>query len=97
MNQLPPWSKEPGILPLIEVLYQAKRRYKAKPYPGKVVYFKAKEEQSRKTDLFIENWRKFAQEGLDFYEVSGDHWSMLEEPHIQDLAKQIELCLNFVL
>jgi aspartate racemase len=97
MSQLPSWSKEPGISPLIEVLYQAKRRYKAKPYPGKVVYFKAKEEQSRKTDLFIENWRKFAQEGLDCYEVSGDHWSMLEEPHVQDLAKQIEFCLNFVL
>lgn len=93
MSQLPPWSQEPGILPLIEVLYQAKRRYEAKPYPGKVVYLKAKEEQSRKTDLFIANWRKLAKEGLDYYEVSGDHWSMLEEPHVQDLAKQIELYL----
>ncbi|MFB2939482.1 amino acid adenylation domain-containing protein [Aerosakkonemataceae cyanobacterium BLCC-F154] len=93
ISQLPPWSREPGISPLIEVLYQAKRRYEAKPYNGKVVYFKAKEQGSRNTDIFIENWRKLAKEGLDCYEVSGDHWSMLEEPHVQKLAKQIELCL----
>lgn len=93
ISQLPPWSREPGISPLIEVLYQAKRQYEAKPYPGKIVYFKAKEQGSRNTDIFIENWRKFAQGGLDCYEVSGDHWSMLEEPHVQELAQQIELCL----
>jgi aspartate racemase len=99
INQLPSWSREPDILPLIEVLYQAKRQYIAEPYDGKLVYFKAKEdkakeEQSRKTEIFIEKWRKLAKQGLDSYEVSGDHWSMLEEPHVQDLAKQLELYLS---
>ncbi|MGK7923836.1 MAG: amino acid adenylation domain-containing protein, partial [Spirulina sp.] len=94
INQLPSWSREPKILPLIETLYQAKRQYKAKPYFGKITFFKAKQAFSRDTDRFVANWSKLAREGLDCYEVSGDHWSMLEEPHVRDLARQVQFCLS---
>lgn len=94
MNQLPPWSREPKISSLIEVLYQAKRQYQAKLYNGKLVYFKAKEERFRDTDLFIERWQKLAKQGVICHEVGGDHWSMLEEPHVQDLAQQLSLYLS---
>ena len=92
LEQLPDWSQEPNIFPLIEVLYAAKLNYEPRVYAGKVTYFQVKETASSK----LTSWSKLTEVGLDSYEVDGDHWTMLEEPHIQLLAEKLKTCLENV-
>lgn len=94
MRQLPTWSRDPQIQPLVEVLYEAKRRYQARPYSGKIVFFMARETGDRKTLEFIDRWKKIALEGVEVCEVDGDHWTMLEDPHVRDLAQQLSRYLR---
>jgi len=44
----------------------------------------------------MELWRELAQGGLQVHLVSGDHQTMVEEPHVQVLAKELQLCIDRV-
>jgi thioesterase domain-containing protein len=39
-------------------------------------------------------WRDFALGGLDVLRVAGGHETMLAEPHVQDLARQLTALLD---
>ena len=36
---------------------------------------------------------KLAEDGIEFYEVAGDHNSMFDPPHVDALAAELRLCL----
>ncbi len=69
---------------------KAASNYSVDPYPGRVIYFKAGAE----TRGSVAPWKRLAQGGLEVHEVSGDHLSMLVEPHVQELAKKLSGCLS---
>ncbi|HEX3640869.1 MAG TPA: thioesterase domain-containing protein, partial [Ktedonobacteraceae bacterium] len=44
----------------------------------------------------LELWRELAQGGLQVHLVSGDHQTMVEEPHVQILANALKQCIDRV-
>ncbi len=55
-----------------------------------MIYFRPQAETRESVAL----WRRLVQGGLEVHEVPGDHLSMLLEPHVQDLAEKLALCLS---
>jgi thioesterase domain-containing protein len=39
-------------------------------------------------------WGQLAGDGIKIYNVPGNHYTMLAEPHVQQLAKQLQSCLD---
>ena len=66
-------------------------RYLAKPYPGKILLFRAKDnglfEKSFTQPKF---WKPYAKDGVMTYEITGDHLGILKKPNVQALAKYIK-------
>jgi thioesterase domain-containing protein/acyl carrier protein len=63
-------------------------------YPDRVTLFRAIENMG-----FIDHdlgWSELAPGGLEIHDVPGDTFSMLEEPHIQVLAKKLRDCIDRV-
>jgi thioesterase domain-containing protein len=63
-------------------------------YPGRVTLFRATEPW--KEDGCDPHLGRDAipAGGVEAYEVPGDHFTLLEEPHIQTLAPQLKSCLD---
>lgn len=85
----------PGALQDVkESCYLAISRYVPAPYRGRVTLFRAQKRSvadSPEADL---GWGSLAGEGVEIYEVPGDHESMLRNPHVNTLAKKIQACLD---
>ncbi|MEH1787961.1 MAG: thioesterase domain-containing protein [Nostoc sp.] len=66
-------------------------------YSGRVVYFAA---QERSKDSFISEllqpnaWNRWVINGVEVYEVPGDHLSMTKEPNVRVLAEKLSTCLD---
>jgi thioesterase domain-containing protein len=63
-------------------------------FPDRVTLFRASENIG-----FIDHdlgWSELAPGGLEIHDVPGDTFSMLEEPHVQRLAKKLTDCINRV-
>ena len=66
-------------------------------YSGRVVYFAA---QEKSKDSFISKllqpdaWNRWVINGVEVYEVPGDHLSMTKEPNINVLAEKLSTCLD---
>ncbi|HEX6083721.1 MAG TPA: amino acid adenylation domain-containing protein [Thermoanaerobaculia bacterium] len=68
--------------------YRALRIYKAKPYDGRVGLFCAKLEPEEFTEAKQRGWKTLVP-SLEIYDVDGDHLTMVEEPHVPDLAGKL--------
>jgi len=67
----------------------AAKEYVTKPYPGKVTLFIASE-QSLGEDLDPQLlWGKVALGGVDVVKIPGNHVTLIEEPHVQELAAKL--------
>jgi amino acid adenylation domain-containing protein len=75
-----------------EFNWLASRNFVPKLYDGKVTLFWASSDLRAKFDL-IEGWQTLARGGMDLHEISGTHLDMIKEPHVTDLAKQLNACL----
>jgi amino acid adenylation domain-containing protein len=78
-----------------EVHYQAATKYIPQAYAGRVTLFQA-------GDKYIEGyaiapqlgWSELAKGGVEIYNVPGNHWTILKEPHVQVLAEKFRACLT---
>jgi thioesterase domain-containing protein len=70
----------------------AARKYRPRPFDGRVTLFWASKDLRAKFDL-VEGWQMLARGGVDIHEISGTHLDMIKEPHVTDLAKQLTACL----
>ncbi len=79
--------------------------YHPKPYPGKVLFFKASDddgidELDRRSSIRHVNeslemkWRKICPYGLDYIRIPGGHSSILEAPHVALLAEKITIAMD---
>jgi len=70
---------------------QASRNYVPQVYPGRVALFRSRDQMigvSSYGDPQL-GWGKLAAGGLECHEVPGTHLGMLQEPHVQVLAKKL--------
>jgi thioesterase domain-containing protein len=66
------------------------------PYPGDVFLFEAKQRAWYVHWDPMENWKLYVHGKLEIREVDGKHTTMLFEPYVQDLARQLNECLKLV-
>jgi pyochelin synthetase len=73
---------------------RATHNYVPRAYPGRLTIFRAADSlglPSGEPDL---GWAGLAAEGAVSREVAGNHYSMMREPNVQELARQLRLCLD---
>ncbi len=75
-----------------EFNYLAEKQYVPRRYPEGVTFFSAVEEVSALENEF--GWQTLATGGVEVISVPGNHQSMIEEPHVQGLAEQLQLRLT---
>jgi aspartate racemase len=76
----------PGTLNAEEAFLLALRHYRPRPLEGNAILFRAKNELLRLPDPTL-GWGALIQGQLNILEVSGDHDTILQEPHIGRLAR----------
>jgi len=65
----------------------ALRQYRPHPWAGRMLHLWAAERpRGRFLDPGFE-WNHLSPQGFDFHDVPGDHFSMLYEPHVSELAR----------
>jgi thioesterase domain-containing protein len=94
------WSLQLGrpVLPLLRqpsrALEQAARCYQPAPYPGSVTLFKAQVPGSPAAAGGTLGWGRVAMGGVEVLQVTGEHMTMIHEPQVQELARQLRACLD---
>ena len=72
---------------------RARRGYTPRPYPGRVVLFRAKVQPGGFDDPLL-GWGGLASGGIEVHEIPGAHVSIMAEPRIRALAQAIRSCLE---
>ena len=72
----------------------AAKRHVPQVYPGTITLFRASKQPAGIVPDPLLGWNGLATEGVEVYEVTGDHLSMLQEPRVQGLATQLGECLR---
>ena len=77
------------LLHISKLNYQAQKNYQPQYYSGKIILFKASE-----TDADFETaWNELAPD-IEMHVVPGNHYNMLQKPHVQTLAQQLQKYLD---
>jgi thioesterase domain-containing protein len=86
-------------LELWEDLYkanlQASSNYIPSVYAGKITIFRAAIDPA---EYFYQpvakcGWSELSNQEIEVYDCTGDHYSFIEKPHVQSLARQLQSCL----
>ncbi|MFN7528019.1 MAG: acyl-CoA synthetase, partial [Dolichospermum sp.] len=94
-----PWTPEINKhLHSHDIYIQAMNTYIFQPYSGQVTLFRTKDE-NRTEAVGIEydskfGWGEIITGDLDIKYIPGSHLSLLDEPNVRVLAKQIKICLQ---
>ena len=76
-----------------DAIVRAYRSYCPQVYPGKIIFFRAidhMEEYAR----HMEKWEELATASVEIHDISGNHDSIMSEPHVLVLAQKLKDCLN---
>jgi len=74
---------------LLDYLENLMQRYEPKPYEGKISLFRSFEEPH---GLWIDQamgWKAFARAGVEVTVISGDHYSVFNDPGVKEMAATI--------
>ena len=85
-----------GLAKIGELHLQAVMDYKPKAYPGRITLFRVAEHPLAEDADPQLGWGSLVTGGIEIFEMPGDHTSLLEEPNVEILAKQLESCLQKV-
>ena len=75
---------------------RARGKHLAQFYPGKVTLMRTEKSfggVGLQRDEYL-GWKDLTGQEIDLYSVPGHHFSMLEEPYVQQLAKAVKSCLD---
>jgi acyl transferase domain-containing protein/thioesterase domain-containing protein len=75
---------------------KSQKSYEPQPYNGRVALFRARKQPSGVNPDPILGWGKLFEGELEIHEIPGEHRTILEEPSVQVLAKQLRACLDNV-
>ncbi|HEU4322800.1 MAG TPA: amino acid adenylation domain-containing protein [Roseiflexaceae bacterium] len=73
---------------------QALWRYRPRSHAGPAVLFGATELQPARPEAVDAAWRSLATGGVRYHAVPGDHYTMLQVPHVQVLAERLRAELD---
>jgi amino acid adenylation domain-containing protein len=74
--------------------YYALQNYVPKPYKGRLVLFRAIEQDPFAVVTPDLDWGTLAKGGLQVFDIPGDHLSILRAPNVQVLAEKLSECLD---
>jgi amino acid adenylation domain-containing protein len=80
---------------LEELHVAAWRRYRPGPWAGRIALFRARARALRPLDPTAE-WRRLAGAGVEIHAVPGHHTSLLDEPHVSALGRELRAVLERV-
>jgi len=69
---------------------QAMWDYQPRVYPGRIIFFRAKEKDAINAKNPESAWIEFAQEGLEVIDVPGNHITMNESPNVKVIAERLK-------
>jgi thioesterase domain-containing protein len=69
--------------------FGARRAYIPQVYPGRLILLRARENPRDP----LKRWGGMGQQGLDIYEIPGNHFTMLQEPRVQQVATMLKQVL----
>jgi len=69
-------------------------RYLPGEYPGKILFFKAREKNFPAGTVFDQGWKKLSQGGIEVIEIPGNHFTMNFAPGIQIIGKKLSKSLD---
>lgn len=79
---------------LYEVHLRALVRYRCRPYGGKVTLFRTRGHPLVSSFDPLYGWEEFAPGGVALRPMPGGHESLLQEPHVQAVARELQTCLD---
>ena len=68
--------------------------YRPRPYPGRLVHFRAARRRPGEPLRPEQPWVDLAEEGAEVHVVPGDHVSMHQRPHVETLAQRLKRLLS---
>jgi len=85
----------PASLKLVrQCCYEAEKAYIPAAYPGRITLFRPTMKSLRGGEDHDGGWDRIARQGVDVFEVAGDHGSIIDEPNAQTLAQQLLACIE---
>lgn len=67
--------------------WDAITKYTLKPYDGKIVFFQAEDRFVRSMNTSLgEQWREVALGGIQIYDITGNHNSIMKPPNVEQIA-----------
>jgi len=91
------------LFDIFKVYANTMRRYKPGQFQGRITLFRPADEfgqvvfssntEKAEQDKF-DGWSLLATEGVEVRNVPGNHFSMLQEPHVQILGEQLRQCIE---
>lgn len=73
---------------------RATQNYELRRYPGRIVFFKASETLAGASFDPAMGWSEWASGGVEVHIVPGNHATLMYEPHVEVLAKELAACLS---
>ena len=86
------WTHQPlprALRSNLKVFTRAAKIYQPRPYPGRVVLFKAEEQQGQYGPDPTMGWGVVALGGVEIHTVAGDHTSMFRKPRVYQLGDKL--------
>ncbi len=77
-----------------ETLFQALEAYELKRYPGRITLFRARFQPMLCSHDPWMGWGNLAGGGVKVCEVPGEHSTVLQEPHVRAVARELRACLS---
>ena len=87
---LPAFRELPGVL------LHAGWDYRPRRYPGKITLFRGQGNGSGEGSDLYSGWSRVAEGGVETHQVSGEHATIMREPHVVSLSTQLLACLQRV-
>ncbi|OQW92060.1 MAG: hypothetical protein BWK78_02785 [Thiotrichaceae bacterium IS1] len=88
------WSNFRTVLKLFQANSKSMRNYLPQSYPGKILFFRAKERDAYLPHHPELAWLDLAMAGIEIHVIPGNHITMNEPPNIQELAKWLTVGLE---
>jgi thioesterase domain-containing protein len=69
--------------------------YRAEPYEGKITLFQADEAIVKPRFAPSREWSRLCDD-VELHVVPGNHLTVIQKPHVEQLAERLTLCLEAV-
>jgi thioesterase domain-containing protein/acyl carrier protein len=74
--------------------YRALKNYKPQRYAGHLTLFRARMQPLFSSHDPRKGWSRVATGGIEVRNIPGNHLGMLQEPHVQVLARELKACIE---